>query len=893
VSSPHPSQHRTDRFSEAILLTLVVVAPWLYGSVEAWAQLPIFAGVAAITIFGLADASGARSPWRSLRPAPSLALLGLALLAGFQALPWSEGLFDWVAPQRAALREALLPESPERLLGDPDDPVPLAKPTISLIPEHSAHAAGGFLTAWLIYLAVQRFKGFGSYRRFATVAVANAAALTIFSVIQGLTWNGRVYWMRESPFSKEQWAFTGGPFVYHGPLAAYLNLGLGLAIGFLLGAARNGSKNVRTWSLYGTGLLAFGVVFSQSRGGMVAMAAATVLIAALARIWKRGRGGATIALGAVGLAAVFLLALGSAFPSYRIASILDTAGHGYQARLSLWNDALKAWTASPIWGAGFGTFEAAVSPDLSVDRSLVFKRAENEYLDVLIEGGLVGLGLLGVLIGSVAWRAGRAWRTTLEGTDAMLVLGGIFGLTALAIHSLVDFSPHIPGLGLTALVLAAHLCRLGAPAAEREAVSETVASRKSPKSRSRRLAATGEGSAAPAGLGMAIQAVLILPALGVLGQGWTLARSELALSGSNVPLADPLTRPNRPRGENATYDRLDRDRQALERALDHRPAWAAGHLRLALTHLGLYEAMARQWIAEVSESLEANELEAASPTLSDPLWLHDTMHSEQAQALSTEELLAQEPVRRHLIPAARSFLEARRRSPVLAHTHGWLAGLDYLIVGQPDGSVYLERALRLAGPDSALLMMLARLAVQIEEIDLATTCWRRALEVNPDNWDEIATLAPLVPIEPERLLTDVLPSDSGELALRFAEHFAEDPEHASAVPRFAQAALDRLPVDASGDEAERLERQARALALLDRRDEAIETIEIALGLAPNRVDWRRETVAWLVDWGRFDEAIRQARIGLTLAPGDRELTQLQDQAAEQLAQGSSDSAPSP
>src|SRR5208283_4585686 len=73
----------------------------------------------------------------------------------------------------------------------------------------------------------------------------------------------------------------------------------------------------------------------------------------------------------------------------------------------------------------------------------------------------LGLGLgLAFLVG-IGRRALQALAAAPSARDRGAVVGGIFGLLALAFHSLSDFGPHVPGVGIPALIVAGSLVRLG------------------------------------------------------------------------------------------------------------------------------------------------------------------------------------------------------------------------------------------------------------------------------------------------------------------------------------------------------------------------------------------------------------------------------------------------
>ncbi len=193
--------------------------------------------------------------------------------------------------------------------------------------------------------------------------------------------------------------------------------------------------------------------------------------------------------------------------------------------------------------------------------------------------------------------------------------------------------------------------------------------------------------------------------------------------------------------------------------------------------------------------------------------------------------------------------------------HAELATLDYLLVGGEPTSSHARRALRLAGSDTSTILRAAGAAAQAGDLDLAARCWRRALEVNPAGWREVADHATAL-LPPDQVLDRVVPS--GRHALLFAEGPFAAPGRRPERDRFLRAAVERLPRDVGLPRAERLELEARAWALLGEADRARERMEAALALEPRRAAWRRELVEWLVGWGRLRDAHDQALIGVEL-----------------------------
>src|SRR6185312_11286111 len=116
------------------------LAPWAYGSVDAWAEMLLFGG--ATLLAALRTMSDWKTRSRS-RPAglASLVLLGLVSVALVQTVPINAGLLKAIAPWTFALRGRLVPSSPETVKGDLGSVVRLPAPTISVEPDSTFHVA--------------------------------------------------------------------------------------------------------------------------------------------------------------------------------------------------------------------------------------------------------------------------------------------------------------------------------------------------------------------------------------------------------------------------------------------------------------------------------------------------------------------------------------------------------------------------------------------------------------------------------------------------------------------------------------------------------------------------------------------------------------------------------
>jgi hypothetical protein len=510
--------------------------------------------------------------------------------------------------------------------------------------------------------------------------------------------------------------------------------------------------------------------------------------------------------------------------------------------------------AYPIWGTGLGSFPAASALFYTSDfGGGYFSHAESEYMHVLAEAGVIGLGLALLALAAIA-RLGRlAQRAAASDSDRALVLGALLGGLALMIQCFGDFPLHTPAVGASAAILFSHLCRLGLEARDRSAE-------------------TRPAYVLPAIAGLATVGLGLLLTL----HTYRLMRAEALVSAAGLPRPGTLM----PTDQIGVFPKADLDqmRPALELALKFRPNWAEGHIRLGQTLLGLYTHV-------TAKALEGNKLDAPTlARLSDPLWFHFTFHSATTEQMAEiGDIMAEESVRQYLLPAARCFLQARRCSPDLALSHARLGSLDYAIDHGEPASVHAARALRLNGYDYRVIDLAAIVAANVKDGDLAARCWRKSLQIHPEGWPRIAFYAEQL-FTPEQIVAKVLPTQA-RFAVPFADLLYGAPDKKERSDAMLRAAIPLLADDATLSPTDRIWVEGQARARLGERDPARKLMAEALDLEPLKDAWRAEYVAWLIDWNDPKEAQAQAKIGVHLNPADENLQKMMKLATEAFARG--------
>lgn len=250
-----------------------------------------------------------------------------------------------------------------------------------------------------------------------------------------------------------------GTFVNRNNAALLLNFGVGASLGLLawrLTALRNDqattSRNVMTDllavlrerdGLVGalTATLCLGAILvGGSRGGLL-----TACISICMTFWICRRGSVnapTIALAilVVSLITVFLLPIGLAPESLRrieVSAVGESSFLG-EGRISHWRDGWQAALAHFPAGSGLGTYAFAYLPYQEYSSTSWFHHADNLWLELITEQGLVGI-LLVVAIFSITIIAYRRLAHSADPIDRGLRVTVCYLLVAIAVSQLFDF----------------------------------------------------------------------------------------------------------------------------------------------------------------------------------------------------------------------------------------------------------------------------------------------------------------------------------------------------------------------------------------------------------------------------------------------------------------------
>jgi O-antigen ligase len=122
-----------------------------------------------------------------------------------------------------------------------------------------------------------------------------------------------------------------------------------------------------------------------------------------------------------------------------------TTSEDFGMRWSIWTDTSRIIKDFPLFGAGLGSFAQIFPMHRSFHIRGLVSHAENDFLQLASDVGLVGLGLLLAVFVYLMTRAVKKIRALPEGEPRRYIaIGGMVGILAIMFHSLVERNLQVP-----------------------------------------------------------------------------------------------------------------------------------------------------------------------------------------------------------------------------------------------------------------------------------------------------------------------------------------------------------------------------------------------------------------------------------------------------------------
>jgi len=377
---------------------LLLFGPLAFGAVEPWSVFVVEAGSA--TLFLL---------W-----------IGKQVLDGEMNVRWNPlflpmGMFGALIAVQILFRTTAYPHD-----------------TVSLALQYLAYAMLCFLTGQTLLRGVQA-------QSLALIFSIYGAALAGFALLQGISSNGRLYWIRQP--RSGGWIY--GPYVNHNHYAGLMEMLVPIPL--VVSLSRQAAPKVRAVA-GATAAVMLGTIFlSGSRGGMLAIVAELIILAALLIKQKRGL---RTAIG-IGVFLAIVVGLLTWIGGDELSKRIATVGPGHtelsaDIRSYINRDGFRMFLRKPVIGWGLGTFPIVYPEFRTFYTNFFVNEAHNDYLQLLVETGLLGFATMIWFVVTVYVRAAKKIGNWHSETSGAVTLACVLGLSGILVHSAVDFNLQIP-----------------------------------------------------------------------------------------------------------------------------------------------------------------------------------------------------------------------------------------------------------------------------------------------------------------------------------------------------------------------------------------------------------------------------------------------------------------
>lgn len=303
-------------------------------------------------------------------------------------------------------------------------------------------------------------------KQLAYTFVFSALVFSIYGILMHLG-EVRTDWLHTPILHGESASAT---YANRNHFAGYLEMTLAIGIGLLIASLRDG--RAETWKkflkesielvfsakirlrLY-LSILVIALVSTHSRMGNTAFFSSLLIAGAIGLSMSRYATRNTVIL-LVSLIAIDVFIVGSWFGVEKLAKRIEqTTMQEFEERQAPSDFVLQQIRENPWFGSGPNTFYITFPKYRGAGVVQYYDYAHNDYAQFAVESGLIGIGILGTI---VVWCLLAALFAQWQRRDPLMrgmAFASIMGITAILIHSYVDFNLQIPANALIFVVLLA------------------------------------------------------------------------------------------------------------------------------------------------------------------------------------------------------------------------------------------------------------------------------------------------------------------------------------------------------------------------------------------------------------------------------------------------------
>jgi len=286
---------------------------------------------------------------------------------------------------------------------------------------------------------------------FSLFCVGYGFLLSLFAIIQQFTSNGKIYWVVTNRYGG--WIY--GPYVNHAHYAGLMEMLVPFPIVFAI--VSKATPPIRVFLFFASVVSCSTIFLSQSLGGMIAFSAELAVLSLFLLSKRRSAYGEIVLVGVLCIALIAWLAwLRPPGLVERLARLLNPiTDAGATGRVAIVKDSFRMLRERPVLGWGLGTFPVVYPSFRSFYTNLWVNEAHNDFIQTLVETGIVGFALAIAFLTLLCRDSIRNLKHWRSDTGSSLALAAFIGCVGLLVHGLVDFNLQIPANAAFFFALAA------------------------------------------------------------------------------------------------------------------------------------------------------------------------------------------------------------------------------------------------------------------------------------------------------------------------------------------------------------------------------------------------------------------------------------------------------
>jgi O-antigen ligase len=462
-----------DWLIQIVLALLLVFTPIAFGSLDLWAFSLMELGILAILLLGTVQfimGKNQGSPelyfLRSQQSVTLRIFLGLFLLfVLLQILPLPSGLLKILSPKTYAFRHefssfSFVPSAVSleaSSLSFPLSFVPFAT-QVELFKWFTLIALFLFLLKWK---PLDRNKGSLIF-----IVMLVGIVESLYGIVELFSAHRHVLHGEASLV----YAVTG-TFVNRNYFAGYLLMVIPLAVGYIFYREFSHGGRALTWRrrlssidgktyflVFGVILMTLGLLFTASRMGIISLLLSFSLVAFLFRNPQKEQRFSKTPVLILGLALLWAAWIGLDTVISRFFDVSEN----FELRWEMWTNTFQIIKDFPLFGSGLGTFTYVFPPYRSIHLEGIASHAENDFLQLVSEVGVIGAGMLLVPFLLLLPRAFAGIRNlSSEHPKRYIGIGAMVGILGLMFHSIVERNIQIPANAFLFTFLLAIILRIG------------------------------------------------------------------------------------------------------------------------------------------------------------------------------------------------------------------------------------------------------------------------------------------------------------------------------------------------------------------------------------------------------------------------------------------------